>query len=184
MAWGYNESGQCDVPAPNADFVAVAAGFFHSLGLKSDGTIVAWGATTDGQCDVPAPNADFVAVAGGDSSQPGSQVRRDDRGLGTERRWPVRCPCAECGLRGCGWPGGIDHSLGLKSDGTIVAWGNNDDGQCNVPAPNADFVAVAAGIYHSLGLKSDGTIVAWGDNDDGQCDVPAPNADFVAVAAG
>ena len=45
-----------------------------------------------------------------------------------------------------------------------MAWGNNDYGQCDVPAPNADFVAVAGGDDHSLGLKSDGTIVAWGDN--------------------
>jgi hypothetical protein len=49
--------------------------------------------------------------------------------------------------------GGRDHSLGLKSDGTIVAWGRNNDGQCDVPAPNADFVALAGGGYHSLGLK-------------------------------
>ncbi len=76
------------------------------------------------------------------------------------------------------------HSLGLKSDGTIVAWGDNDYGQCDVPAPNADFVAVAAGWWHSLGLKSDGTIVAWGLNGYGQCNVPAPNADFVAIAGG
>jgi hypothetical protein len=46
------------------------------------------------------------------------------------------------------------HSLGLKSDWTIVAWGQNDFGQCDVPAPNADFVAVAGGWYHSLGLRS------------------------------
>ncbi|MBN2027955.1 MAG: hypothetical protein JW854_14495, partial [Actinobacteria bacterium] len=75
-------------------------------------------------------------------------------------------------------------SLGLKSDGTIVAWGWNDFGQCDVPAPNSGFVAVAAGFRHSLGLKSDGTIVAWGWNDFGQRDVPAPNSGFVAVAAG
>ena len=57
-------------------------------------------------------------------------------------------------------------------------------GECNVPAPNTDFVAVAAGDYHSLGLKADGSIAAWGWNDYGQCNVPAPNTDFVAVAAG
>jgi hypothetical protein len=38
--------------------------------------------------------------------------------------------------------------------GSIVAWGDNYNGQCNVPAPNSGFVAVAAGYYHSLGLKA------------------------------
>ncbi len=73
---------------------------------------------------------------------------------------------------------------GLRGDGCIAAWGSNEDGQCSVPAPNADFDAVAAAPYHSLGLKSDGTIVAWGYNGDGACNVPAPNADFLAVAGG
>jgi hypothetical protein len=71
-----------------------------------------------------------------------------------------------------------------QSDGTIVAWGWNVQGQCNAPSPNAGFVAVAAGEGHSLGLKSDGTIVAWGYNGEGECDVPSPNADFMAVSAG
>jgi len=81
-----------------------------------------------------------------------------------------------------GIAGGWSHSLGVKSDGTVVAWGRNDSGQCNVPAPNADFVTVAAGASHSLGLKSDGTIVAWGSNSHGECIVPPPNTGFVAVA--
>jgi hypothetical protein len=49
--------------------------------------------------------------------------------------------------------GGGGHSLGLKADGTVVAWGSNGGGQCNVPAPNADFVAVAGGGAHSLGVR-------------------------------
>lgn len=68
--------------------------------------------------------------------------------------------------------GGWSHSLGLKSGGSIAAWGSNEYGQCNVPEPNTDFVALAGGMDHSLGLKSDGSIVAWGDNSAGQCDVP------------
>jgi hypothetical protein len=88
--------------------------------------------------------------------------------------------------------GGYVHSLGLKADGSIVAWGAGEPGQsgyphygqCNVPEPNSGFVAIAAGELHSLGLKSDGSIVAWGSSANGQCVVPAPNSSFVAVAGG
>ncbi|UCG32357.1 MAG: hypothetical protein JSU68_11900, partial [Phycisphaerales bacterium] len=80
------------------------------------------------------------------------------------------------------------HSLGLKANGSIVGWGSNGTGQCDVPAPNTDFVAVVGSWWHSLGLKADGSIVIWGrvdpDRDSGQCDVPAPNTDFAAVAGG
>lgn len=34
MAWGSNRAYECSVPAPNAGFVAIAAGYGHSLGLK------------------------------------------------------------------------------------------------------------------------------------------------------
>ncbi|MBN1393011.1 MAG: hypothetical protein JW947_09445, partial [Sedimentisphaerales bacterium] len=76
------------------------------------------------------------------------------------------------------------HNLGLKSNGSIVAWGNNASGQCDVPVPNTDFIAIAAGHLHSLGLKSDGSIAAWGLTSNGRCDVPAPNSGFTAVSAG
>ncbi len=68
--------------------------------------------------------------------------------------------------------------------GSIVGWGANWSGQCDVPSPNNGFVAIAAGGLHSMGLKSGGSIVAWGHNEFGQCDVPPPNSGFVAVAAG
>jgi hypothetical protein len=74
--------------------------------------------------------------------------------------------------------------MGLKSDGTIVCWGNNGYGQCTVPSPNEDFMTIAGGSLHSLGLKSDGSVVAWGYNGSGQCTVPSPNGDFIAIVAG
>jgi alpha-tubulin suppressor-like RCC1 family protein len=59
---------------------------------------------------------------------------------------------------------GLGHSLALRSDGTVVAWGRHDEGQTSVPAGLRDVVAVAGGDAHSLALKKDGTVVAWGSN--------------------
>ena len=65
---------------------------------------------------------------------------------------------------------GFYHTVGLKKDGTVVAAGLNDDGQCDVDAWR-NVVAVDAGAYHTVGLKKDGTVVATGSNEYGQCDV-------------
>jgi alpha-tubulin suppressor-like RCC1 family protein len=66
----------------------------------------------------------------------------------------------------------------------MVAWGKNNHGQCNVPEPNKNFVAVSGGYQFSLGLRSNGMIEAWGYNFYGQCNVPEPNEGFMAVEAG
>lgn len=76
------------------------------------------------------------------------------------------------------------HNLGLKADGSILAWGSNSAGQTNVPAPNTGFLDVAAGYEHSLALRLDGSIVGWGRNSEGQTSVPSPNTGFVDVTAG
>jgi hypothetical protein len=79
---------------------------------------------------------------------------------------------------------GSNHSLGLKANGSVVAWGRDWEGQCDVPLPNTGFIAIAAGWYHSLGLKANGSVAPWGNNDFGQCSVPSPNTGYVAIAAG
>ena len=77
---------------------------------------------------------------------------------------------------------GDDHTVGLKADGTVVALGDNYDGQCDVDGWT-DIVAVSAAWRHTVGLKADGTVVAVGYNDYGPCDVDGWT-DIVAVSAG
>lgn len=56
------------MPAPNSSFVAIAAGDRHSLGAKSDGSVVAWGSNAENQLNVPAPNTGFVSELKNDLS--------------------------------------------------------------------------------------------------------------------
>jgi hypothetical protein len=72
------------------------------------------------------------------------------------------------------------HSLALKADGTVVAWGNNGFGQSTVPSGLSGVIAIAGGRGHSLALRSDGTVVAWGA--DGY--VPSGLSGVIAIAAG
>jgi len=78
---------------------------------------------------------------------------------------------------------GSATSVEMRS-GRVVAWGNNDYGQCNPPSSLHDAVAIAAGFAHSLALKRDGTVVAWGGDQSGQCSPPSGLRDVVAIAAG
>ena len=66
----------------------------------------------------------------------------------------------------------------------VVAWGDNDYGQTNVPVDATNVMAIAGGGYHSLALQTNGTVVAWGCDDSGQTDVPADLTNVVAIAAG
>jgi len=77
---------------------------------------------------------------------------------------------------------GAYHTVGLCGDGTMVATGLNDNGQCDVDSWT-NIVAVAAGYGHTVGLRSDGTVVAAGDNGWGECNVDGWT-NIVAVAAG
>lgn len=79
---------------------------------------------------------------------------------------------------------GNNHSLAVKSDGSVVAWGHNNDGECDVPVDLRNVVAVAAGNRHSLALKSNGTVVAWGYNSIGQASPPVDLRDVVQIASG
>ncbi len=74
------------------------------------------------------------------------------------------------------------YTVGLKADGTVVAVGLNENGQCNVNNWT-DITQISVGWANTVGLRSDGTVVAVGHNWYGQCNVSGW-ADIVQVAAG
>jgi alpha-tubulin suppressor-like RCC1 family protein len=80
---------------------------------------------------------------------------------------------------------GADHSLALKENGTVWAWGSNASGQLGLGASGdrtspakvrglSEIVAVRAGAGHSLALDAAGRVWAWGDNRYGQLGPAGP----------
>lgn len=126
---------------------AVAAGSFHSLALLNNGTVTAWGKNRSGELGLGAASPDPEIV-------------------------PVIIP----GLSDVtAIAAGRAYSLALLSDGTVRAWGTNEQGQLgdgtltDRPQPVvvqglSNVIAIAAGDYHVLALLNDASVVAWGDN--------------------
>ena len=168
----------CNVPPPNANFVAVATGNYHTMGLRADGAIAAWGMCDVEQCNVPPPNGGFTAIAAGDSFSLGLRQNGSIAAWGDNEQGQLNVPAPNSGYVAIS--AGLLHGLALKSDGSIVGWGRNSSGETVPPAPNSNWVAIAAGGYVSLGLKSDGSVRKWGCG--GPCEVPSPNTGFVAIA--
>jgi hypothetical protein len=154
----------------------VAAGAGHTVGLKSDGTVVA--VDFGSQCNVGGWT-DIIQVAAGGEHTVG--VKSDGTVFAVGMNYDGQCDVGN-------WTditqvvAGSYHTVGVKTDGTVGAVGYNDYGQCNVSGWT-DITQVAAGGAHTVGLKSDGTLVAVGHNGSGQCDVGGWT-DITRVAAG
>ena len=160
-AWGYNSAGQLgegstvNKSSPvqigiDIKWVSITAGFYHTLGLKSDGIIWAWGRNSEGQL------GDGTIVDKINPVQTSSVL--------------IDWLCITAGQ---------NHSLGIKSGGTLWAWGYNLNGQLgdgttvskSYPVQigtDNKWVSITTGYSHTLGIKSDGTLWAWGKNFSGQ----------------
>jgi alpha-tubulin suppressor-like RCC1 family protein len=212
---------------PGSGITALSAGGIHMLALHADGTIFSWGDNythalgRDGSGATPArvigmANATQVAAGGGHSA-----ARRSD---GTVWTWGHNSngqlgdgtstalyggrdtPQQVAGLANVrlvaagGW-----HTVVLKEDGTLWAWGRNDSGQLGdgtqvdrlspvrVAAALTGVVAISAGDSHTLALKNDGTVWGWGayyrlaETDGGDTTVPAQMRSIpssIALSAG
>lgn len=129
----------------------ITTGFGHTLAIKTNGTLWAWGLNSAGQL-------------GDGTNNPGSIVPIQ---IGTATNWQFISA-------------GAEHSVAIKTDGTLWAWGRNSEAQLgdgtnnnsNVPiqiGTDNNWVAVSAGSEHNLAKKSNGTLWAWGGNTYGQC---------------
>ena len=74
---------------------------------------------------------------------------------------------------------GVQHTCGVRSDGSVVCWGNYDTGRATPPAGSFD--SVSAGLFHTCGVKSDGSVACWGDDESGQATPPAGSFDSVSA---
>ena len=169
IAWGYNQYGQCTVPnSAKSDVSRIAAGYNHTIAVKNDGTVIAWGQNNYGQC------------LGTDST--GSRLTSTPLGQQVKLAGQILTGVAQI-------VGGNSNCMALKSDGTVVGWGDNSSGKCmgtdsnGYPissTPNGQPVKlagqlltgvrqIACGDGYTLVLKNDGTVVGWGSNSYGQC---------------
>jgi alpha-tubulin suppressor-like RCC1 family protein len=160
--WGRNDAGQLGngtivnsstpVAVPISGVTDVAAGKNFCVVLKNDGTVWTWGSNNAYSAALP-PNITFTTAPTKIAGL--ANITKISAGTGV-------------------------HSLVLKNDGTVWAWGNNDYGQLgfstltsgtNTPAQViglSNIVDIFAGFETSFALKSDGSLWAWGRNSDGE----------------
>ncbi|HEX2909213.1 MAG TPA: choice-of-anchor A family protein [Chloroflexia bacterium] len=182
LGWGYNTYGATNVPAGLNDAIAISAGSYHSLALRSNGTVVLMGTGPLGLTPVPAGLNNVVAISAGNLHD--LALKNDGTVVvwGSNAFGQLNIPAGLSNVTAIS--AGSLHSLALKSDGTVVAWGDNSQGQLNIPAGLNNVTAISTKFNHNLALKSDGTVVAWGASDNGQTNVPAGLSNVVAISAG
>jgi len=201
LASGDNSQGQCTVPA-GTEYIAVAAGQYHSLALHFDDippTIVfsprvkVFVAPTKDPLHVALWTADLTVTDDTDATPTATatNVNYDSAGK-------VILPIGNTLVR---WVaadhlGNSMHVIQLvivkPPRGSLAVWGDSEFGQLDTSSldPKNNYFAVAAGGTHSLALFSDGTvntygtIAGWGNNDAGQLDYMPTATDVVQVSAG
>jgi filamentous hemagglutinin family protein len=119
-------------------YIAVAAGYYHTIALKADGSLWTWGGNYAGQLGIGT--SDYLI-----HSTP-IQIATGFTSVATS----------------------YDSNVAIKADGSLWAWGWSPNQHSSPMQIGKGFASVAAGINHTLAVKSDGRLWAWGDNSYGQ----------------
>lgn len=173
-AWGGNAGGQLGIGSTNristtpvrigtdSAWVEVRAGGFFSMARRADGTIWTWGTNQHGQLGI-----------GSNANSGANALRRAPVMVGADTDWT-------------GISAGGFHAMGIRSNGTIWAWGRNNFGQLglgtgvgdgrdnfntNRPAQISsvsNWMAIEAGTFHSFAIDAGRNLFGWGANFYGQ----------------
>jgi alpha-tubulin suppressor-like RCC1 family protein len=173
-------------PANLEGATTIDAGSRHDLAFMGDGSVVAWGDDAWGQLDLPSDFTGVTRISAGGSLSFGLKSDGTVVYLNTDT-WSGTDPYAPpAGLSGvtaidAGGTLGDSYVLARKSNGTVVAWGDQGSGATTVPTGLTGVTAVSAGGDCALALKSDHTVVGWPT----WCPaVPAGLTGVTAIAAG
>ena len=178
---------------------AIAAGSNHTVAVRSDGTVWVWGANGFGLGDghnsssnIPVQVQNINNAVAVDAEINRTMVLRSDGtvwawgngaygrlGDGTTESRSIPVQVQNLNNVVAIAAGGFHHAIALRDDGTVWAWGGNQNGQLgdgttmNRLLPMqvqgiTNITAIAAGHTHTVSLRDDGTIRAWGDNSRGQ----------------
>jgi alpha-tubulin suppressor-like RCC1 family protein len=132
------------------DWINVSSGESHHMAIKADGSLWAWGVEHNGEFGNGKKSWNF-----GVPTQ-----------IGTDTDW-VKVSA------------GGGHTLAIKADGSLWAWGENTFGQVGdgttigkfVPTrigTDTDWVIIGSGRYHSMAMKTDGSLWGWGHDGSGE----------------
>lgn len=181
-AWGLNGNGEVSATPTTDDFIAVAAGRFHNVALRSDGSLAAWGYNSNGQVSATPTTGSYRAVAAGWAHSAairadGSLVSWGSNDSGQISGTPTTGTYIAIAADG-------SFTVAIRSDGSLVAWGDDANGIVSRRPTSGVFTAVAAGLFHCIALRSDGSLVSWGYDGWGQVSNTPTAGRYVAVAAG
>ncbi|MES2920960.1 MAG: immunoglobulin domain-containing protein [Verrucomicrobiota bacterium] len=194
LAWGDNYYGQTTVPVGLSGVTAIAAGGFHTVALYIP-TVPAITTQPMSQTVNTGQSASFTVAATGYPSN--YQWQKDGTNISGATGATYRVDHAWSSDAGS-YTMVVSNTAGSVTStppavltvnsariGTVVAWGNNGNGQTTVPvAAQSGVTAIAAGIVHTVALKNDGSVLAWGNNGNGQTTVPvAAQSGVTAIAA-
>lgn len=155
----------------------IAAGDNFTLGLKTNGTVLATGLSLTG-ADQVSDWTNITMIACGLNHSVG--LKADGTVVAAGSNANGACNVSQ-------WKdikmiaAGLDNTVGLKKDGTVVSTGSNDYGQLDVQDWK-DITAISSGSHFTVALKKDGTALAIGKDCSGVLNVSGWR-DLAAVSA-